>query len=59
MSDYPHQVATIATALTNFDLRPGDRVLIMLPDGPDFAAAFAAKSPRCSPRTASRPWYRG
>ena len=32
----------VATGLAQLGVRPGDRVLIMLPDGPGFAAAFAA-----------------
>jgi acyl-CoA synthetase (AMP-forming)/AMP-acid ligase II len=36
------QTAAVAAALTELGVRPGDRVLIMLPDGPGFAEAFAA-----------------
>ena len=35
------QALAAAAALGNLDVRPDDRVLIMLPDGPDFAEAFA------------------
>jgi acyl-CoA synthetase (AMP-forming)/AMP-acid ligase II len=41
MSAYPNQAAAVAAALAELDVRPGDRVLIMLPDGRDFAPAFA------------------
>jgi len=34
------QTAAVAAALTELGVRPGERVLIMLPDGPGFAAAF-------------------
>ena len=36
------QTAAVAAALTELGVRPEDRVLIMLPDGPGFAEAFAA-----------------
>ena len=36
------QAAAVAVALGELDVRPNDRVLIMLPDGPGFADAFAA-----------------
>jgi acyl-CoA synthetase (AMP-forming)/AMP-acid ligase II len=36
------QAAAVAAALGELDVRPNDRVLIMLPDGPGFADAFAA-----------------
>ncbi|MGH3784675.1 MAG: Scr1 family TA system antitoxin-like transcriptional regulator [Pseudonocardiaceae bacterium] len=36
-----HKAAVVAT-LTELHVRPDDRVLIMLPDGPGFAEAFAA-----------------
>lgn len=35
------QALATATALGELDVRLDDRVLIMLPDGPDFAEAFA------------------
>jgi acyl-CoA synthetase (AMP-forming)/AMP-acid ligase II len=35
------QTAAVGAALTELGVRPGERVLIMLPDGPGFAAAFA------------------
>ena len=41
MSDYPDQAAAVADALAELDVHPDDRILIMLPDGPEFAAAFA------------------
>ena len=34
------QAAAVAVALGELDVRPDDRVLIMLPDGPDFAESF-------------------
>jgi acyl-CoA synthetase (AMP-forming)/AMP-acid ligase II len=33
--------AAVAAALAELSVRPGERVLIMLPDGPGFAEAFA------------------
>lgn len=42
MSGYPTQAAAVAAALAELDVHPDERVLIMLPDGPDFAAAFAS-----------------
>jgi hypothetical protein len=36
------QTATAAAAQECSDVRPDDRVLIMLPDGPGFAEAFAS-----------------
>lgn len=35
------QTAAVAAALTELGVRPRERVLIMLPDGPGFAEAFA------------------
>jgi acyl-CoA synthetase (AMP-forming)/AMP-acid ligase II len=35
------QTAAVAAALAELGIRPGERVLIMLPDGPGFAEAFA------------------
>jgi acyl-CoA synthetase (AMP-forming)/AMP-acid ligase II len=35
------QTTAVVTVLTELDVRPGERVLIMLPDGPGFAEAFA------------------
>ncbi|MBV9160890.1 MAG: AMP-binding protein [Pseudonocardiales bacterium] len=35
------QTAAVAAALAELDVRPDDRVLIMLPDGPGFAESFA------------------
>jgi acyl-CoA synthetase (AMP-forming)/AMP-acid ligase II len=35
------QKAAVAAALAELGVRPADRVLIMLPDGPGFAEAFA------------------
>jgi acyl-CoA synthetase (AMP-forming)/AMP-acid ligase II len=35
------QTAAVVAALVELGVRPGDRVLIMLPDGPGFAEAFA------------------
>jgi acyl-CoA synthetase (AMP-forming)/AMP-acid ligase II len=35
------QAVAVAAALGEIDVRPGDLVLIMLPDGPDFVEAFA------------------
>ena len=35
------QAAAVAIALGELDVRPNDRVLIMLPDGPGVADAFA------------------
>jgi acyl-CoA synthetase (AMP-forming)/AMP-acid ligase II len=34
------QAAAVAVALGELDVRPEDRVLIMLPDGPGFAESF-------------------
>lgn len=34
------QAAAVAVALGELDVRPDDRVLIMLPDGPGFAESF-------------------
>jgi acyl-CoA synthetase (AMP-forming)/AMP-acid ligase II len=34
------QAAAVAIALGELDVRPEDRVLIMLPDGPGFAESF-------------------
>jgi non-ribosomal peptide synthetase component F len=36
------QTAAVAAALAELGIRPGERVLITLPDGPGFAGAFAA-----------------
>jgi acyl-CoA synthetase (AMP-forming)/AMP-acid ligase II len=36
-----NQTAAVAAALAKLDVRPDDRVLIMLPDGPGFAESFA------------------
>ena len=41
MSGYSDQAAAVAAALTKLGVRPNDRVLILLPDGPDFGPAFA------------------
>jgi acyl-CoA synthetase (AMP-forming)/AMP-acid ligase II len=41
MSGYSDQAAAVATALANLNVGPNDRVLILLPDGPDFGPAFA------------------
>jgi acyl-CoA synthetase (AMP-forming)/AMP-acid ligase II len=41
MSRYSDQTAAVAAALAHLDVRPHERVLILLPDGPDFAPAFA------------------
>jgi acyl-CoA synthetase (AMP-forming)/AMP-acid ligase II len=41
MSGYADQAAAVAAALAKLHVRPNDRVLILLPDGPDFAPAFA------------------
>jgi acyl-CoA synthetase (AMP-forming)/AMP-acid ligase II len=35
------KTAAVAAALAELDVHPGERVLIMLPDGADFAEAFA------------------
>jgi acyl-CoA synthetase (AMP-forming)/AMP-acid ligase II len=35
------KTAAVAAALAELDVRPAERVLIMLPDGPGFAEAFA------------------
>jgi acyl-CoA synthetase (AMP-forming)/AMP-acid ligase II len=35
------QTAAVVAALAELDVRPEERVLIMLPDGPGFAEAFA------------------
>ena len=35
------QTAAVAAALIELGVRPGERVLILLPDGPGFAEAFA------------------
>jgi acyl-CoA synthetase (AMP-forming)/AMP-acid ligase II len=35
------QTAAVAAALAQLGIRPRERVLIMLPDGPGFAEAFA------------------
>ena len=40
MSGYSDQAAAVA-ALAKLGIRPNDRVLILLPDGPDFGPAFA------------------
>ena len=37
----PDQTAAVVAALTELGVRPEERVLIMLPDGPGFAEAFA------------------
>ena len=42
--NYSHpadQTAAVAAALAELSVRPAERVLIMLPDGPGFAEAFA------------------
>ena len=36
------QTAAVAAALAELGVRPEERVLIMLPDGPGFAEAFAS-----------------
>ena len=41
MSGYSEQAAAVAAALARLDVRPNERVLILLPDGPEFAPAFA------------------
>lgn len=41
MSGYSDQAAAVAAALAKLNVRPNERVLILLPDGPDFAPAFA------------------
>lgn len=41
MSGYLGQAAAVAAALAKLNVRPNERVLILLPDGPDFAPAFA------------------
>lgn len=41
MSGYSDQAAAVAAALAKLDIQPNERVLILLPDGPDFAPAFA------------------
>lgn len=41
MSGYSDQAAAVAAALAKLDVQPNERVLILLPDGPDFAPAFA------------------
>lgn len=41
MSGYHDQAAAVATALAKLHVRPNERVLILLPDGPEFAPAFA------------------
>ncbi|MDQ3825653.1 MAG: AMP-binding protein [Actinomycetota bacterium] len=41
MSGFSDQAAAVAAALAKLDVRPNDRVLILLPDSPDFAPAFA------------------
>lgn len=41
MSGYSNQAAAVAAALARLNVRPNERVLILLPDGPDFAPAFA------------------
>jgi acyl-CoA synthetase (AMP-forming)/AMP-acid ligase II len=38
----PERMAPLASALTELGVCPGDRVLIMLPDGPGFAEALTA-----------------
>jgi acyl-CoA synthetase (AMP-forming)/AMP-acid ligase II len=38
----PERMAPLASALTELGVRPDDRVLIMLPDGPGFVEAFTA-----------------
>ncbi|MGH4008242.1 MAG: AMP-binding protein [Pseudonocardiaceae bacterium] len=35
------RATAVATALAELAIRPGERVLILLPDGPGFAEAFA------------------
>jgi long-chain acyl-CoA synthetase len=37
----PDQTAAVVAALAELGVRPEERVLIMLPDGPGFAEAFA------------------
>jgi acyl-coenzyme A synthetase/AMP-(fatty) acid ligase len=41
MSGYSDQAAAVAAALAKLNVQPYERVLILLPDGPDFAPAFA------------------
>ena len=41
MSGYSDQAAPVAAALARLGVRPNERVLILLPDGPDFAPALA------------------
>jgi acyl-CoA synthetase (AMP-forming)/AMP-acid ligase II len=41
MTGYSDQAAAVAAALAKLGIRPNDRVLILLPDGPDFGPAFA------------------
>lgn len=41
MSGYSDQAAAVAATLAKLDVQPNERVLILLPDGPDFAPAFA------------------
>lgn len=42
----PDQAAAVAAALAELDVRPEDRVLIMLPDSPDFIGAFTGAMQR-------------
>ncbi|HYZ36307.1 MAG TPA: AMP-binding protein [Pseudonocardiaceae bacterium] len=41
MSGYSDHAAAVAAALAKLNVRPNERVLMLLPDGPDFAPAFA------------------
>lgn len=41
-SESAEQTAAVAAVLAQLGVRPAERVLIMLPDGPGFAEAFAA-----------------
>jgi acyl-CoA synthetase (AMP-forming)/AMP-acid ligase II len=41
MNGFSDQAAAVAAALAKLHVRPNERVLILLPDGPDFAPAFA------------------
>ncbi len=42
MAESAVRATTVVAALTALDVRPDERVLIMLPDGPGFAEAFVA-----------------
>jgi acyl-CoA synthetase (AMP-forming)/AMP-acid ligase II len=42
----PERMVSFAAGLGELDIRPGDRVLIMLPDGPGFTEALTVTTQR-------------